>query len=119
MTNEALDRPENTNIDLGFASVNIGILWSISHHIQCLISQQLYNVVVAVVLFEQLKHAVRCAMIRPVIFDFRLNKPCVIGGHCRQVTGYTWTLIYDVTLTYHPPVKFVPIKFPTGCACML
>ena len=43
LTNEALDmmwyRPENTNIDLGFASVNIGILWSISHHIQCLISQ--------------------------------------------------------------------------------
>ena len=34
LTNEALDmmwyRPENTNI---------GILWSISHHIQCLISQ--------------------------------------------------------------------------------
>ena len=43
LTNEALDmmwyRPENTNIDLGFAEVNIGILWSISHHIQCLISQ--------------------------------------------------------------------------------
>ena len=42
LTNEALDmmwyRPENTNIDLGFASVNISILWSISHHIQCLIS---------------------------------------------------------------------------------
>ena len=43
LTNEALDmmwyRPEHTNIDLGFASVNIGMLWSISHHIQCLISQ--------------------------------------------------------------------------------
>ena len=43
LTNEALDmmwyRPDNINIDLGFASVNIGILWSISHHIQCLISQ--------------------------------------------------------------------------------
>ena len=43
LTNEALDmmwyRPDNTNIDIGFASVNIGILWSISHHIQCLISQ--------------------------------------------------------------------------------
>ena len=42
LTNEALDmmwyRPENTNIDLGEAEVNIGILWSISHHIQCLIS---------------------------------------------------------------------------------
>ena len=40
---EALDimryRPENTNIDRGEAEVNIGILWSISHHIQCLISQ--------------------------------------------------------------------------------
>ena len=43
LTNEALDmmwyRPENTNIDQGEAEVNIGILWSISHHIQCLISQ--------------------------------------------------------------------------------
>ena len=43
LTNEALDmmwyRPENTNIDRGEAEVNIGILWSISHHIQCLISQ--------------------------------------------------------------------------------
>ena len=43
LTIEALDMmwywPENTNIDLGFASVNIGILWSISHHIQCLNSQ--------------------------------------------------------------------------------
>ena len=36
LTNEALDM---MNIDLGFASVNIGIIWSISHHIQCLISQ--------------------------------------------------------------------------------
>ena len=43
LTNEALDmmwyRPENTNIDRGEAEVNIRILWSISHHIQCLISQ--------------------------------------------------------------------------------
>ena len=40
MTIEALDmmwyRPENTNIDLGSASVNIGTLRSISHHVQCL-----------------------------------------------------------------------------------
>ena len=40
MTFEALDmmcyRPENTNIDRGKAEVNIGILGSISHHIQCL-----------------------------------------------------------------------------------
>ena len=35
-------RPENTNIDRGEAEVNIGILWSISHHIQCLDSQQLF-----------------------------------------------------------------------------
>ena len=35
-------RPENTNIDLGEAEVNIGFLWSISHHIQCLNSQQLF-----------------------------------------------------------------------------
>ena len=43
LTNEALDmmwyRPDNTNIDRGEAEVNIGILWSISHLIQCLISQ--------------------------------------------------------------------------------
>ena len=43
LTNEALDmmwyRPENTNIGRGEAEVNICILWSISHHIQCLISQ--------------------------------------------------------------------------------
>ena len=43
LTNEALDmmwyRPENINIDRGEAEVNIGILWSISHHIKCLISQ--------------------------------------------------------------------------------
>ena len=43
LTNEALDmmcyRPDNTNIDRGKAEVNIGILWSISHHIQCLNSQ--------------------------------------------------------------------------------
>ena len=34
-------RPDNINIDRGGAgaSVNIGIIWSISHHIQCLISQ--------------------------------------------------------------------------------
>ena len=45
LTIEALDikyRPENTNIDRGEAKVNIGILWSISHHIQCLNSQQLF-----------------------------------------------------------------------------
>ena len=35
-------RPENTNIDLRFASVNIGILWSTSHFVQWLNSQLLY-----------------------------------------------------------------------------
>ena len=35
-------RPENTNIDRGEAEVNIGILWSISHHIHFLDSQQLF-----------------------------------------------------------------------------
>ena len=37
LTNEALDmmcyRQEDTNIARGQAEVNIGILWSISHHI--------------------------------------------------------------------------------------
>ena len=46
LTIEALNmmwyRPENTNIDLGEAEVNIGILRSISHHVQCLNSQQLF-----------------------------------------------------------------------------
>ena len=46
LTNEALDmmwcRPENIYIDRGEAKVNMGILWSISHHIQCLISQYLF-----------------------------------------------------------------------------
>ena len=40
LTIKALDmiryRPENTNVDLGSASVNIGTLKSISHHVQCL-----------------------------------------------------------------------------------
>ena len=35
-------RPESTNIDRGEAEVNICILWSISHHFQCLFSQQLF-----------------------------------------------------------------------------
>ena len=35
-------RPESTNIDRGGAEVNIGILRSISHHVQCLNSQQLF-----------------------------------------------------------------------------
>ena len=56
LTNEALDmmwyRPENTNIDLGFASVNIGILWSISHHIQYLIRQYLYNINLCCILWH-------------------------------------------------------------------
>ena len=34
-----LYQPECTNIDRGEAEVNIGILWSISGHIQSLISQ--------------------------------------------------------------------------------
>ena len=46
LTIEAVDmmryRPENTNIDRDEAEVNIGILWSISHHIHCLDSQQLF-----------------------------------------------------------------------------
>ena len=61
LTIEALDmmwyRPENTNIDLGgsestnidrgSASVNIGILRSISHHVQCLNSQQLFYYIIS------------------------------------------------------------------------
>ena len=30
------NRPDNTDIDRGEASVNIGIIRSISHHVQCL-----------------------------------------------------------------------------------
>ena len=37
-------RPVSTYIDLGTASVNIGTLRSISYHVQCLNSQQLYNI---------------------------------------------------------------------------
>ena len=50
LTIEAVDmmwyRPENNNIDWGEAEVNIGILWSISHHIHCLdiIIVLLYNI---------------------------------------------------------------------------
>ena len=51
MTMEALDmmlyRPENTDIDLGYASVNIGILRSISHHVQLLHSQQLFYYIIS------------------------------------------------------------------------
>ena len=50
LTIEALDmmwyRPENTDIDRGEAEVNIGILRSISHHVQCLNSQQLFYYII-------------------------------------------------------------------------
>ena len=48
---EALDmiwyRPESTNIDRGRAEVNIGILRSISYHVQCLNSQQLFYYIIS------------------------------------------------------------------------
>ena len=51
LTIEALDmmwyRPESTNIDQGGAEVNIGILRSISHHVQCLNSQQLFYYIIS------------------------------------------------------------------------
>ena len=51
MTIEAWDmmwyRPESTNIDRGGAEVNIGILRSISHHVQCLSSQQLFYYIIS------------------------------------------------------------------------
>ena len=40
-------RPESTNIDLGSASVNIGILRSISCNVQCLNSQQLFYYIIS------------------------------------------------------------------------
>ena len=50
LTIEALDmmwyRPESTNIDRGGAEVNIGILRSISHHVQCLNSQQSFYYII-------------------------------------------------------------------------
>ena len=51
LTIEALDmmwyRPESTNIDRGGEEVNIGILRSISHHVQCLNSQQLFYYIIS------------------------------------------------------------------------
>ena len=48
---EALDmmwyRPENTDIDRGVAEVNIGMLRSISHHVQWLHSQQLFYYIIS------------------------------------------------------------------------
>ena len=50
LTIEALDmmwyRPKSTNIDQGGAEVNIGILRSISHYVQCL-SQQLFYYIIS------------------------------------------------------------------------
>ena len=40
-------RPGSTNIDRGGAEVNIGILRSISHHVQCLNSQQLFYYIIS------------------------------------------------------------------------
>ena len=52
LTIEALDmmwyRPESTNIDWGGAEVNIGILRSISHHVQCLNNQQLFYYIISI-----------------------------------------------------------------------
>ena len=39
-------RPESTNIDRGGAEVNIGILRSTSHHVQCLNCQQLFYYII-------------------------------------------------------------------------
>ena len=39
--------PESTNIDQGGAKVNIGILRSISYHVQCLNSQQLFYYIIS------------------------------------------------------------------------
>ena len=39
-------RPESTNIDWGGAEVNIGILRSISYHVQCLNCQQLFYYII-------------------------------------------------------------------------
>ena len=51
LTIEALDmmwyRPESTNIDRGGVEVNIGILRSISYHVQCLNSQQLLYYIIS------------------------------------------------------------------------
>ena len=51
LTIEALDmmwyQPESTNIDRGGAEVNIDILRSISHHVQCLNSQQLFYYIIS------------------------------------------------------------------------
>ena len=51
LTIETLDmmwyRPESTNIDHGGAEVNIGILRSISYHVQCLNSQQLFYYIIS------------------------------------------------------------------------
>ena len=40
-------RPESTNIDRGGAKVNIGVLRSTSHHVQCLNSQQLFYYIIS------------------------------------------------------------------------
>ena len=40
-------RPESTNIDRGGAKVNIGILRSMSYHVQCLNSQQLFYYIIS------------------------------------------------------------------------
>ena len=51
LTIEALDmmwcRPESTNIDWSGAQVNISILRSTSHHVQCLNSQQLFYYIIS------------------------------------------------------------------------
>ena len=51
LTIDALDmmwyRPESTNIARGGAEVNIDILRSISHHVQCLNSQQLFYYIIS------------------------------------------------------------------------
>ena len=51
LTIEALDliwcRPESTYIDWGGAEVNFGILRSISYHVQCLNSQQLFYYIIS------------------------------------------------------------------------
>ena len=51
LTIEVLDmiryRPESTNIDRGGAEVNIDILRSISYHVQCINSQQLFYYIIS------------------------------------------------------------------------
>ena len=108
---------------------NLASLTQITRHLSCLLfmchcsqgsfffGSFFYYTSTIFILHEHVPDLLRSSMYYAYFFRNELGV-CLTTRRCVSRKGYNWVLVYDLSLDYYPPVRFIPLEVNVGCECL-